>query len=310
MMSLSRASHVCYASDMQDAVRALLDQQRHDWPMAREGLAAVARTVTRTIAVDDLTFRLQFNPARLVSTGAKVDPATLATRKCFLCPENRPTEQRELAFENDWLILVNPFPILPDHFTVAHRAHVPQRFAGIIPSMLSLSGALGERFVVFYNGPKAGASAPDHLHMQIGAGGVLPIENEIASLRASYGRSIDAHTTHIAHPLRPLFVIEADDPGAIASSFDTLVRTLPTRDGDEPSMNLLCWRIDEHWRVAVIPRTKHRPSFYFFEGEDQILLSPGTVDMAGVCVVPVERDYHRITADTIRQMLREVAGIG
>lgn len=278
--------------------------------MARDGFAAVSRTVTRQIPVDDLTFRLQFNPARIVSTGAKVDAATLATRKCFLCRENRPAEQRELVFEDDWLILVNPFPILPDHFTVAHREHVPQRFAGLVPSMLSLARSVGERFVVLYNGPKAGASAPDHLHMQLGASGFLPIEAEISPLRASYGKPIDARTTHIAHPLRPLFVIESDDPRAIASSFDALVHTLPTRDENEPSMNLLCWRIDEHWRVVVIPRTKHRPSFYFFDGEDQILLSPGTVDMAGVCVVPVERDYQRINADTIRQMLREVAGVG
>ena len=71
----------------------------------------------------------QFNPARLVSTGAKIDKATLAKRPCFLCEKNRPSEQIVLSFGEGFDILVNPFPILPVHFTIPSRHHQLQAIA-------------------------------------------------------------------------------------------------------------------------------------------------------------------------------------
>jgi hypothetical protein len=284
----------------------LFDQQTRDWPAARDGFAALRDVRTRTLDVEGLSFRLQFNPRRIVSSGAKVDAASIAQRKCFLCAENRPADQQGVAFEDRWTILVNPFPILPRHFTIPDNRHVPQALTGAVGSMLRLARALGPDLFIFYNGPKCGASAPDHLHFQAGNSGFLPIEREIEVLRAWAGRRVQvgrAQLWSIASPLRPLIVVESHDE---ADATRVVEQLLDAKQPEEPLVNVLCWWLGDRWRIVLIPRAKHRPDCYFAEGDAKVLISPASVDLAGVCVTPVERDFDRITGPMLAGILREV----
>jgi Domain of unknown function (DUF4922) len=290
--------------------KQLLDEQKNDWPLLRDNVAALANVRTREIDCGgELVMRVQFNPARIASTGANVDAKTIRKRKCFLCDANRPPEQRGISFGADYTVLCNPFPIFPEHFTIPHREHRPQRIVDSFSDLLGLAHAMGPRYSVFYNGPKSGASAPDHLHFQAGDSGWMPIEAESEKLR---GQTI-ARTHHVrlgvSRSVRPFITLEADDRRSLVEVFDVIYRNLANiaPDPDEPQMNVIAWFNEwSYYRVVIFPRAKHRPSFYYAEGDDRILLSPGCVDLGGVCIVPLEHDFLKLDRSHIDQMLREV----
>jgi ATP adenylyltransferase/5',5'''-P-1,P-4-tetraphosphate phosphorylase II len=296
------------SADLAASARQLLEQQKCDWALARDNFAAIARVQTRAIGLDGFTMRLQFNPTRIVSTGSKIDPKAIAQRPCFLCNANRPREQASIPFGDDYLLLVNPFPIFPEHFTITNNQHVMQRIRGAFPALLELAQAVSPRYTAFYNGPRAGASAPDHLHFQAGDRGFMTIESEIARLK---GRPIierGGAKVYAVPSLRPFIVIESADAEASVAAFDAIYQALAevAPADDEPSMNVLAFRDDGEFKTIILPRAKHRPDFYYAEGDAKIMISPGTVDLGGVVILPVEKDYHRITIDHLRQMLTEV----
>ncbi len=316
MSHTSAANH-----DLAQCALALLDQQKREWAMLREGAAALDDVQTRSIPLNGFLFRLQFNPKRLASSAAKVDPRTIAQRKCFLCPANLPAEQRSVPFGDDYLILCNPFPIFPQHFTIPHKQHLPQRIADAFGPMLDLARAMHARYTIFYNGPRCGASAPDHLHFQAGDKGFMTIESEYERLK---GRPIVA-TGHVAvyapRSARPFVSIESADREAAINAFNALYRNLRnialSPSPEEPMMNIIMnfepaangnggTGAGGTWRVIVLPRNKHRPSFYSAPGDARILLSPGTVDLGGVCILPVEHDFRRLGEHHLQQMLEEV----
>ena len=296
-------------SDLATRSHQLLLQQRSEWKLLRDNVAALGSVQVRSVALDGFDLKIQFNPARLVSTGAKIDPKTIRERKCFLCDANRPREQRGLPFGEDYTVLCNPFPIFPEHFTIPHREHRLQLIAGAFGDLLDLARAMSPRYTVFYNGPRAGASAPDHLHFQAGDRGWMPIEAEaerLADQRVAASKNLRVTASK---SLRPFVLVASEDRAAVIRAFEAIHRNLANiaPDPDEPSMNVVAW-FDEGrgYRVLVLPRAKHRPSFYFAEGDEKIMLSPGTVDLGGVCIVPIEHDYRKITRAHLEQMLREV----
>jgi hypothetical protein len=293
-------------SNLGDDILDLLARQQSDWPMARDGYAALKGLRTRPLALSDFDVRLQFNPARIVSSGAKVDAKSVAARPCFLCPANLPREQEAVAFDGRWQVLVNPFPILPQHFTVPTRDHAPQSIDAALGAMLRLSSSLGERFVVLYNGPRCGASAPDHLHLQIGNAGFLPIESQLDELSSRFGERVDDGLVAIHSPPRRLLLIEAVDHSRAEDLFRRAVDALPRDDDHEPMMNVLCWSRPAGLRLALVPRAKHRPSCYFAEGDERMLISPGAVDVGGVIVLPVQHDFERLTSADLEAVLAEV----
>ena len=300
------------ADSLGAAAVALLRQQRRAWPMLADNYAALAEVRLREVDVDGLVFRLQFNPARIASSGAKVDAKSIAARPCFLCEQNLPPQQRAVPFCDRYQVLVNPFPILPEHFTVPRRAHVPQIIRDAFPDLVELTRQIGPHLMAFYNGPRCGASAPDHLHFQAGNVGVLPIEAEVDDLARRFGRRLGDHATLIASPLRPLVLIESDSVSEVVRAFRQIHDRLATPGvADEPMMNVLCYAPENgRLRVLVLPRARHRPSFYSAEGDSRILLSPGAIDMGGLCVCPLVHDFDRITAQHLRQMLTEVSPPG
>jgi hypothetical protein len=266
-------------------IEAFFQQQLAAWPLARDNFEALKRVMVRELEVDGALYRVQFNPARIVSSGAKVDAKSISARPCFLCAANRPAEQEALPY-GSFSILVNPYPIFPRHLTIA-AGHTPQRIGGHLRTMLELARELPD-YTLFYNGARCGASAPDHMHFQAGSRGLMPVEWQRD--RFAHARFVDAAT------------IEEAERG-----FDALYRSLPVPAGDdEPMLNLLCWYADATWTLCLFARRKHRPDCYYAEGEARLLISPASVDLGGLLILPREEDYLKITAEDIRQIIKEV----
>jgi len=246
-----------------------------------------------------------------VSTGAKIDKATLAKRPCFLCEKNRPKEQIVLPFGNGFDILVNPFPILPVHFTIPSRHHQLQEIAENYVQIHRLLRAYPQ-LMIFYNGPKCGASAPDHLHFQAGTSGILPLQRDWQRLRETSVPLLKLNGTEGIYEIKdyicPAFAIVSQTEMNNVKLFSYLYEALPLKDDEtEPMMNIVAWRSEEGFVSVVFPREKHRPDCYSVEGEAQCLVSPGSLDMAGLLILPRQRDFEQMTAERAEAILREVS---
>lgn len=269
--------------------------------MAERNFAALDGVELRTVPMPGIDFKVQFNPARIVSSGAKVDAKSLAARPCFLCEANRPAEQRGLEWR-DYTVLINPFPIFPRHLTIPARSHTPQRIAGRVADMMALAAVL-DGYTVFYNGPRCGASAPDHMHFQAGNSDFLPLWDALKAAPMQPVADDGRGTVLSACTSMPmgLFVIDAATPEAAGHMFDRLYAALPEGD-EEPMMNLLA----AGSRLVVVPRKRHRPSFYGTEGDDCMLLSPASVDMGGAFITPRRADFDRLDADVLTRVFAEL----
>lgn len=295
------------ADIMEDSsISRFFNRQLEMWEDARHRFRDLKHVEVRQLS-DQL--KVQFNPARIVSTGAKIDKHTLGERPCFLCERNRPKEQMTKQIDDHFQLLVNPFPILPVHFTIPATKHQPQsiyRHYGEMHRLLSLHSEL----MVFYNGPKCGASAPDHLHFQAGTSGVLPLQTNWQRLSRNLTDVISLTDEEKISVLRdflvPAFVIISKSEDSDEELFHRLYRSMPMRgDESEPMMNIIAWRKGDEFISVVIPREKHRPDAYFAEGEAQMMVSPGALDMAGLIITPREEDFNKINLDKATALLRE-----
>ena len=292
---------------MNQTIHNLLNEQLVSWETARNNYAALSGVQVKELNVNGILYKVQFNPARIVSSGAKVDAKSIKERKCFLCPANLPAEQKGIPFEGHYNILVNPFPIFPRHLTIPETAHVNQRISPRFGDMLDLAQQLTD-YTIFYNGPKCGASAPDHAHFQAGNKGFMPIEQSwrelVAGKVADYGQ---ATLWHLNDTPRTTLVIESADRKTAIKLFDIVYHSLDIQPGeDEPMMNVLGMYETGKWIVFIFPRAKHRPACYTAEGDANLLSSPASVDLGGVFITPVEKDFIKITAEDIAQILGEV----
>lgn len=288
-------------------IRELFCSQLEKWELARTNYKALEKVKSRDFSFGDFSIRVQFNPARILSSAAKVDAKSIQERKCFLCPQNLPVEQEGIPFGTDYQILVNPYPIFPEHFTIPTYSHVDQLIVNRYGDMLDLAKCLGE-YTLFYNGPKCGASAPDHAHFQAGIKGFLPIEKDIWSITKEEIHKSEGLTIYAAKEyLRNFFLLEATNKDNAVIFFKKLHALLDWNDGDkEPMMNILCWYEEDKYYSCIFPREKHRPDCFFAEGDDNLLISPAAVDLGGVFITPLEKDYDKITAKDIEAILKEI----
>lgn len=319
-------------------IEKFVGDQLSVWPLAAANFRVLKNVETRSLTVGGLEVRLQHNPARIRSSAAKVDKASLQARKCFLCAENRPPEQRHLEFEGrkerKYDVLINPYPIFPNHLVIARNIHTPQSIWHRMTDMTDLARH-HPSFTIFYNGPKCGASAPDHFHFQACPHGLMPLEADIDKnidlMQASgetpealdYVTSVqDANLYHYGKFTRGVFVLTARTSKSMAKLFYRLVDCLPQREDEtEPMFNLLCWyrkspsqkllgishgRFGEY-RAVLLARDKHRSHHYFSDGLDHLTMSPGCADMAGLFIVPNEEDYAKLNAPLLEEMLSEVS---
>ena len=288
-------------------VNTFIAEQIAEWPQAAGNFEALKDVMVKDLDVDGMHIKVQFNPARMVSSAAKVDAASLKARKCFLCEANRPEVQRGISWGDKYTVLINPFPIFPRHLTIPDDSHTDQLIDGRIADMMRLAAELDE-YTVFYNGPRCGASAPDHMHFQAGNSDFLTIGPALEDARhdviATEGQSTLAMVDTL--PLK-VFVIDAATPEEGEKLFSRLYAAIPVPEGEkEPMMNLLCYATPTGTRLVVIPRKRHRPSFYGTEGDDCMLISPASVDMGGVFITPRPQDFDRFDADIARRIFDEL----
>lgn len=308
-MELKARQHMLQgkADIMEDSsISRFFNRQLEVWTDARHRFRDLKHVETRQFS-DQL--KLQWNPARIVSTGAKIDKKTLGERPCFLCDKNRPKEQMSKQIDEKFHLLVNPFPILPVHLTIPARKHQPQliyKNYGEMHRFISLHSDL----MVFYNGPKCGASAPDHLHFQAGTNGILPLQTNWQRLSRNLTDIISLNDEEKISVVRdfivPAFVIISKSAESDETLFRRLYKAMPQRgDETEPMMNIISWRKGEEFISVVIPREKHRPEAYFAEGDAQFVVSPGALDMSGLIITPREEDFRKLTEEKALSLLQE-----
>ena len=288
------------------------NRQIEKWDDVRKRYRDLNSVQTKELPGDTFTLVAQYNPVRIVSTGASIDRKTIAERPCFLCEQNRPAEQIKKILNDDYELLVNPFPILPTHFTIPLRRHEPQQIKGCYGEIHRLLTDYPE-LTVFYNGPQSGASAPDHGHFQAGLGGVLPLQTSWQRLNRNlvevYKENDNEGIWHIADYPCAAFLIQSRNQKTDERLFDMLYKELASLQADdaEPMLNVISWRNGEDFFAVVFPRKKHRPQCYTAEGEAQFIVSPGTLDMAGLIITPRAEDFERITPEVAFGILQEVS---
>ena len=288
-------------------IRAFFTHQLDTWDEIRQRYEAL-----KHVGLKQLGHRqLQYNPARMVSTGAQIDRQTIAQRACFLCEKNRPEEQLTIDLGDDFELMVNPFPVLPMHFTIVRKTHVSQTILENYTEIHRLLELFPELFV-FYNGPMSGASAPDHMHFQAGIGQELPLMTVLRKLekeqqvliKQGNGSSLSMFNTVSFNA----FVIKSKAQETEMALFKQLYAAMPVREGEkEPRMNIVAWRDGSEDVIVVLPRDNHRPACYFEEGDRRMVISPGALDMAGLIITPREEDFNRMSEDKLTSILKEVS---
>lgn len=290
-------------------INDIIESQLTSWPLAKTNFDALAKCRRRSVKLGDLEAAIQFNPARIRSTGADISKEAIAKRPCFLCGCNRPSEQIPIDLFGSLELLVNPFPIFPTHFTIAAKEHRPQNAP---PAAMALLAAAAPDLCIFFNGAKAGASAPDHLHLQ----GVLSSELPLLRIAEKYHTSAEPDIKWSDEfgadlPFRFLSVIIRPEDEKMTALL-TLLSTFGTDEVGNPDpalVNTYVWtdRANGLLRGIAIPRRAHRPSCYSAEGEERIMVSPGAIDMAGVIITPREDDFEKITVGNLRKIYSETA---
>ena len=283
------------------------------WPLACENFRALKNVKVRETDAGGLRAKLQYNPARMVSSAAKLTKADIARRRCFLCRENRPPEQIMLKFEGrkgkKYDILINPYPIFPEHLVIASDKHTDQSILQRYVDMLDLARKYTD-FTIFYNGPKSGASAPDHHHFQAAPAGLMPLECDVDKMDAvEYLTSVqDARLYHYKRFTTGVFVLTAETAKSAAKLFYRLLDCADIPEGEtEPMFNLFSYYRGGEYRSIIVFRSRHRSHHYFSEGEDHLTMSPGCADMGGMFIVPVEEEFDKITPELLAEMIAEVS---
>jgi len=286
-----------------------LNQQLEQWPLASKNYNELERVLRRKLSNSLPDIYLQFNPNRIISSAAKVDAQSIQARPCFLCPANLPAEQIKKTLMDDLQLLVNPYPIFNQHFTIPILAHQSQRIANHFGMMLTAAQRI-EKLTIFYNGPKCGASAPDHLHFQAGNRHFLPIEADFESKQ--FCKPIIQNTNITIYQwnnyLRQVMTIESQHKDLIEKYFShfytTFAKLQPNED--EPMLNILSYYESDRWITHLFPRRLHRPTQFFATGNEQILLSPASVDLGGVIILPREEDYKKLSINDIADIFNQI----
>jgi hypothetical protein len=290
-------------------VNDLFQSQLKDWDLARVNYGLLSKVRTRHLDFGDFEVKVQFNPERIRSSAAKVDAKSIEARPCFLCKANRPPQQKDLIFSDKYTILVNPFPIFPRHLTISAEKHTDQRIKDNFEDLLVLAEALPD-FVIFYNGPQCGASAPDHLHFQAGNREFLPVEKDFHTGRLAFLSGVKGgiEIWQWRGYLRGMVTLKGNDRKEFLKVFsylyDRLSDVQPGRP--EPMLNILASYGKNGLIINIIPRKIHRPAQFFLEGSSQILISPASVDLGGVIITPREEDYNRLGKDDVTDIFRQV----
>lgn len=288
-------------------LKALADDQLSSWEMFRKACEGLERVRYKELKVGSDTHFAQINPARIRSSAAKVDPRSISLRPCFLCPHTLPPEQRGILLQRRWLVLLNPYPILSGHLTIPFREHSQQNLRAYLKDFLELSKELREACEVFFNGAKAGASAPDHMHFQAAQKGLLPLtrmEHGVEVLR----KSPEFTLSLMERTPRTILRFESHEQQLMEALLERLFTTMDSLRMDPDLLNAIArCSLEDEYTVDIILRSKHRPECYAAQGDECALISPGVIDMAGMAVLVRQEDFEKITPDLWKSVLEEVS---
>ena len=297
-----------------DELKKFIKDQLSVWPLAAANFRSVKTAEVKTFSVFGHDVRVQFNPCRITSSTAEVDPASIAARLCFLCAATRPKEQFHLKFiakkGRRYNIQINPYPIFPDHLVIVREEHIPQAIWHHFPDMIEFTRVY-PGFTAFYNGPRSGASAPDHLHFQACPRSLMPLEAAADAFLDAPGEplSVNRDATLYQYPgyCRGVFALKATTAKSLAKLFYRLLCCCDAAEmKEEPKFNLFTWRSGEEFRSLVMLRSDIRSHHYYDPEEKRFAMSPGAADMAGYFVAPRATDFERISAGILEEMLSEV----
>ena len=295
---------------LNEQAKSLIEQQKSSWEVAAKNFDSLSEIQTKDFDFGHFKIKIQCNPERIRSSAAKTDAKSIAARPCFLCLNNLPEKQKGILFQNKYLILTNPYPIFPQHLTISNLEHIPQQILPHFAEMLELSESFPD-FTVFYNGPRSGASAPDHFHFQAGNNGFLPIVNEFEMLKKDYSEILfqnkNLKIIAVENYLRRFIAIVSTDKEQLPEKFEFIYRKLETNTGEEPRVNVLCNYVKERWRIIIFPRNVQHPSHFFKEEKERIIVGPAAVELGGVLILPREKDFKKITKKEIVEIYDEVS---
>lgn len=288
---------------LQSELEALYQRQKENWPAFSEAVEGLSQIQSKTLDVVGAQIVVQNNPARIRSTAAKTDEKSLAERACFLCEKNRPAEQEGVdLLGGKYLALVNPFPVLPMHFTVVGREHILQEILPALQDFLEVSSELGPESALIFNGAKAGASAPDHVHFQIIPTSALPIHKTFAPIDVKQGSPVIrnfAGANFIVYKSRDRQSLYK----TLTQALESLQKVTEISSG---LINLIAWSEGENLTVVLTPRKTHRPRCFYAEGSLQLLVSPAAIELSGVWVLPRFEDFEKITPSLVELVNSEV----
>jgi len=297
-------------TDLAKKIDSFVSNEKQNWKLASDNYFALAEIKNKVFEIENNKIIVQFNPERIISSSAAVDRKSVSRRKCFLCKQNRPAEQKEVKIYPEYNLLLNPFPIFDPHFTIPANIHKPQLIKDEIKNFVFLISLLGDKYSLFYNGPECGASAPDHMHFQACPKNILPVEKEYLKLKIIDNlvyKNKEAEVFSIDDGLRKYFCLEFSDVNSFIY-LDKIYTALEKADSFEfePKINILGFTNKNRFVLLIFPRLKHRPDFYYEEDENKILISPATVDMGGIVICPREADFNRVNEIIIQEIFSQV----
>lgn len=275
--------------DLQTEISHLFHSQQTDWEQLRNGILQMDSLREKEFTWGgDYQVKIQFNPARITSTTTIIDKEAIEKRPCFLCEANRPVQQKGIGFLEKYIILCNPYPILQNHLTIPLHSHVPQRIGHKTEEMLILAEEL-PNYIIFYNGPKCGASAPDHFHFQAGLKVPILMQGD--------------------NELRSCLQVESEDKNEVQELFEDIYQYLQhlQPEESEPMINIIAFTENNKYKLHIFPRKAHRPTHYFEKQEKQLLISPGALDMAGMIICAREEDFEKISKQDIEDIYSQVS---
>lgn len=288
----------------------LVSEQKETWQDLREGYACLEEIRERTLSCEGFLVRLQYNPRRIASSLAMAAGKTDSKQECFLCLDHLPDGQKGILYRGQYLILCNPMPVLTSQFTVAHLAHCDQSIFEHMGPFFQLLDDLGSGWTVLYNGPNCGASAPDHHHFHVAPSGQMPIEKEIRKKKwILMKEAAGAFLYRMKDAGRETIILEGNDRTAVQGALRDYLGALKSvlLLEEEPMINIAAFCEKRKWRLLIFPRRKHRPDVFFKEGEERIVVSPGVIEMGGILVTPLERDFERLDRATVESIYEEVS---
>jgi len=286
----------------------LLAQQKEKWPQLNLAHLALSVAQTRTVSCGGFRILLQHNPQRATNSGAAVDKESIKNRPCFLCGKNLPAEQKGILYKENYLILCNPAPVFSQHFTIAHKRHLPQEIAFSLTALLDATYDLAPEFAVFYNGAACGASAPDHLHFQAVPQDALPVVQRFPRHFRPL-KKIDGMNFYGGENFYyPVLALEGENKDTVQTHFNRLMKIIQKikPQTDEPMINVICTYTKTVWRLLIFLRRKHRPAAFYLEEDKKIFVSPGAIDLAGIIITPRLADFQRLDASQITGIYQEV----